>query len=214
MEQLDIIGIMLTLCLLNTLVIDWSSASAIQEDHIGGQGLYNASDDVVILNATNLKANIYGSTKSWLVEFYNSWCGFCFRFAPTWKALASDILCKSICYRHMIIITVRMISEHNNYKNENGVSAWNDIVVIAALDCADDENNPICREYEIMHYPMLKYFAVNAHPQSLGIIIEKGNGLESLRHNLINTLEIEQQEGRGSTWPNIAPYRYLIMFSY
>jgi len=76
----------------------WSNAAAINKNQyqnlIGGQGLYNASDDVVILNATNFKTSVYGSNKSWLVEFYNSWCGFCYRFAPTWKALANDILCK------------------------------------------------------------------------------------------------------------------------
>lgn len=98
MEQLEV-RIVLRLCLLNILTINWSSAAAIgPKDQyqslisLGGQGLYNASDDVVVLNATNFKANVYGSTKSWLVEFYNSWCGFCYRFAPTWKALASDIL--------------------------------------------------------------------------------------------------------------------------
>lgn len=91
--------ILLRLCLLNVLMINWSSTAAVPKDQslvvLGGQGLYNASDDVVILNATNFKTNVYESTRSWLVEFYNSWCGFCYRFAPTWKALASDILRKS-----------------------------------------------------------------------------------------------------------------------
>lgn len=63
-----------------------------------------------------------------------------------------------------------------------------------------------------MHYPMLKYFSINAHPPSLGIIIEKGDSVDSVRHNLISRLETEQQEGQGSTWPNIAPYRYIINF--
>lgn len=93
----------------------------------------------------------------------------------------------------------------------NNVSAWNDIVVVAAIDCADDDNNPICREYEIMYYPMLKYFSVNARLPSFGITIEKEDTAEAVRHNLINRLEMEQQEGRGSTWPNIAPYRYMTM---
>ncbi|XP_011880806.1 PREDICTED: sulfhydryl oxidase 2 [Vollenhovia emeryi] len=182
MQRLEITGIIL--CLLNVLMIDWSSAGVIGHKNspqglmlLGGQSLYNASDDVVILNATNFKSHVYGSARSWLVEFYNSWCGFCYRFAPTWKALASDVL------------------------------PWSDIVVVAAIDCADDDNNPICREYEIMHYPMLKYFSINAHPPSLGIAIEKGDSVDSVRHNLISRLETEQQEGRGSTWPNIAPYR-------
>ncbi|KYM94477.1 PREDICTED: sulfhydryl oxidase 2-like [Cyphomyrmex costatus] len=184
MEQLEVTGIILRLCLFNILMITWNSAIAVAHKdqsqslvNLGGQGLYNASDDVVILNATNFKTSVYESTRSWLVEFYNSWCGFCYRFAPTWKALASDIL------------------------------PWNDIVVVSAIDCADGDNNPICREYEIMHYPMLKYFSINAHSPSLGIVIEKGDSVDSVKSNLINRLETEQQEGRGSTWPNIAPYR-------
>lgn len=104
MNQLDIIRIVLRLCLLNFLV-DWSNAAAFKNPPlIGGQGLYNASDDVVILNATNFKSSVYGSTRSWLVEFYNSWCGFCYRFAPTWKALASDILCKFLTKEKLLII--------------------------------------------------------------------------------------------------------------
>lgn len=100
MQQLEVTGIILRLCLLNVLMINWSRAAAVPHENPhqslipGGRSLYNASDDVVILNATNFKTNVYGSTRSWLVEFYNSWCGFCSRFAPTWKALASDILCK------------------------------------------------------------------------------------------------------------------------
>jgi len=101
MEQLEVTGIILRLCLFNILMINWISATAIAHKdqsqsliNLGGQGLYNASDDVVILNATNFKTSVYESTRSWLVEFYNSWCGFCYRFAPTWKALASDVLRK------------------------------------------------------------------------------------------------------------------------
>ncbi|XP_001121155.2 sulfhydryl oxidase 1 [Apis mellifera] len=148
------------------------------QNQIPTQGLYNTSDDVVILNVTNFKSSVYEDTKSWLVEFYNSWCGYCLRFAPIWKDFANDIY------------------------------AWRDIVVVAAIDCADDDNNPICREYEIMHYPMLKYFSVNAHSPSLGLVMEKYNKLNELRHSLIDLLEREQQEGRGISWPNIAPYRY------
>ncbi|RLU27096.1 hypothetical protein DMN91_000895, partial [Ooceraea biroi] len=112
MEQLDVIGIVLRLCLMNALMTHWSHAASIPkiqyQNMMGGQGLYNASDDVVILNATNFKANVYGSSKSWLVEFYNSWCGFCYRFAPTWKSLASDILFSKRCiwnFSELIYVT-------------------------------------------------------------------------------------------------------------
>ncbi|XP_046605962.1 sulfhydryl oxidase 2 [Neodiprion virginianus] len=163
------------------LVQDASAAVAGKNDNydslLTGQGLYSSNDGIYILNATNFKPSIYESKTGWFVEFYNSWCGFCLRFADTWKALAQDI------------------------------GHWKDVVVVAAIDCANDDNNPICREYEIMHYPMLKYFHVDAKPGQLGIEIEKGNDMDAVRHNLIDRLEKEQQEGRGYSWPNITPYR-------
>ncbi|XP_033335127.2 sulfhydryl oxidase 1 isoform X1 [Megalopta genalis] len=178
MEYFDV-GLFLKVYLITIITVN-SNAASIKEPHesqILTQGLYNASDNVVILNVTNFKSSVYGDNKGWLVEFYNSWCGFCFRFAPLWKAFANDVY------------------------------AWKDIVVVAAIDCADDGNNPICREYEIMHYPMLKYFSVNAHKSSMGLVMEKYDSVDELRHSLINLLENEQQEGRGISWPNIAPYR-------
>ncbi|XP_046835947.1 sulfhydryl oxidase 1 [Vespa crabro] len=162
------------------IICKYVTVVAIQDDQYQSypaQGLYNNSDNVVVLNATNFKTSVYGDSKGWLVEFYNSWCGFCYRFAPTWKAFASDVY------------------------------SWRDIVVIAAIDCAVDDNNPICREYEIMHYPTLKYFPVNSHSSFMGIVVEKGDNVDDVRHNLIKRLEKEQEEGRGITWPNITPYR-------
>lgn len=178
MELFDITGLLFKLYLVNLIVSADAAVLKNQFQNLAtGQGLYNATDNVVVLNVTNFKSSVYTSSKGWLVEFYNSWCGFCQRYAPTWKAFATDIY------------------------------PWRDIVVIAAIDCADDDNNPICREYEIMHYPMLKYFSVNAHPPSLGIAIEKAETVDTLRYNLLDRLEKEQQEGRGSSWPNITPYR-------
>ncbi|XP_053982149.1 sulfhydryl oxidase 1 isoform X1 [Hylaeus volcanicus] len=178
MEHFDV-DLLLKFCLISIITVNCNGAPPQDsyQSQIPTYGLYNASDNVVILNVTNFKSSIYGDTKGWLVEFYNSWCGFCFRFAPLWKAFANDVY------------------------------AWRDIVAIAAIDCADDDNNPICREYEIMHYPMLKYFSVNAHPSSLGLLMEKYDNVNELRYNLIDLLEKEQQEGRGTSWPNITPYR-------
>ncbi|XP_003700588.3 sulfhydryl oxidase 2 [Megachile rotundata] len=173
------VDLLLRLWLIGTIIVSCNAAVSKRsyESQIPTQGLYNASDNVVILNVTNLKSSIYGDTKGWLVEFYNSWCGYCVRFAPLWKDIANDIY------------------------------GWRDIVVIAAIDCAADENNQICREYEVMYYPLIKYFSVNANPSSLGLTMAKFDSVEEFRHNLTDLLVKEQQEGRGTSWPNITPYR-------
>lgn len=96
-----------------------------------GQGLYSPKDDVEILTIDNFKSEVYNNERGILVEFYNSWCGHCQRFAPSWKALATD------------------------------VKEWKDLVGIGAVDCSNDDNYPVCRDMEIMAYPTVKYFHEN-----------------------------------------------------
>ncbi|EEZ99710.2 sulfhydryl oxidase 2 [Tribolium castaneum] len=148
-----------------------------------GQGLYSPNDDVVILTVHNFKTQVMNSPHAWFVEFYNSWCGFCQRFAPSWKALSTD------------------------------VKGWADLVQIAALDCSVDENTPICREYEIMAYPTLRYFheGYQPGPQNLGVAVQKGDDVGAHRRYLIERLVTEQRERRGAHYPNLLPYEHATL---
>ncbi|CAH0547791.1 unnamed protein product [Brassicogethes aeneus] len=141
-------------------------------------GLYSLKDDVDILTIHNFKQDVFGSEKVWIVEFYNSYCGFCQRFAPSWKEFATD------------------------------VRGWKDVVRVGAIDCANDENNPLCREFEIMGYPTLKYFhekyAEGAN--NFGLAIKAGSGAAEHKKVLINTIVNEQTENRGKYLPNLLPY--------
>jgi thiol-disulfide isomerase/thioredoxin len=67
------------------------------DDLKAGRGLYNSDDKVTVLNATNFKNSVFGTKNAWIIEFYNSWCGFCHRFAPIWKSLATNIYGNSTC---------------------------------------------------------------------------------------------------------------------
>lgn len=75
------------------------------------------------------------------------------------------------------------------------------------MDCANDDNNPLCREYEIMHYPMLKFFPANSKPDHMGVTVNKGKNVEEIRTTVIELLRKEHMEGKGASWPNITPYR-------
>ena len=58
---------------------------------VASEGLYSSEDYVTILDDDSFERTVYGSSNAWMVEFYNSWCGHCVRFAPTWKKIAADV---------------------------------------------------------------------------------------------------------------------------
>ncbi|XP_066254593.1 sulfhydryl oxidase 2-like [Euwallacea similis] len=148
------------------------------QEFTGDQGLYTHKDDVEILTENNFKDAIIGSNRAWFVEFYNSWCGFCQRFAPSWKELATDIY------------------------------HWRDMVVVAAINCANDQNYPLCRDYEIMAYPTLRYYpeGFEETPKNYGKNINRGVTAGDHRYDLVREIMIEQKQGRGKQFPDISPF--------
>ncbi|KAH0554373.1 sulfhydryl oxidase 2-like [Cotesia glomerata] len=176
------IKVIVNILLVHFIIVEFVNTTAINKNdpydsYVNEDGLYDSNDNVIILNVTTLKNSIYESKKAWVVEFYNSWCGHCRRFAPLWKSLASEIV------------------------------GWKDIIEIAAINCANDDNNPICREFKIMYYPAIRYFSPNTKHDSIGDDVEKGETVETMRHNCLKHLQKDQIDGLGLSWPNISPYR-------
>lgn len=58
---------------------------------IDRSSLYSEKDPIVILNNGNFNNIVLGTETFWVVEFYNSWCGHCIKFAPTMKEFAQDM---------------------------------------------------------------------------------------------------------------------------
>lgn len=85
------VGLTFKLCLISIITVNCNPAAVKESYESLAQGLYDVNDNVTVLNVTNFKSSVYKDTKGWLVEFYNSWCGYCFRFAPLWKSFASDV---------------------------------------------------------------------------------------------------------------------------
>lgn len=158
-----------------------SSLTNNQNDKLSteNQGLYNDSDYVYIINSANFNKTIYNSDRLWFLEFYNSWCGFCQRFAPSWKDLAERL------------------------------KSSRDIIGIAAIDCYNEDNNVLCRNFEIMGYPTLRYFHENytAGPNNLGMTVQTGEmNANSHIKAIANLLIIEQKQGNAKKMPNLLPY--------
>ncbi|XP_016957625.1 sulfhydryl oxidase 1 [Drosophila biarmipes] len=97
-------------------------------------GLYDDGDKVVRLTVDNFNATVVDQNRGALVEFYNTYCGHCRRFAPTYKTVAEHLL------------------------------PWSEVLIVAAIDCAAEENNGVCRTYEVMGYPTLRYLGPGFQP--------------------------------------------------
>jgi thiol oxidase len=136
-------------------------------------GLYNEAPFVTSLTADSIKPKVYRQNYATYLEFYNSYCGFCRRFAPTWISLSQD------------------------------VSAWKANVMVAALDCSVDTNSDTCREFEVMAYPTIRYFPPKYEEgeKKIGVEINKGSGtVEELRERLVEGLVAEEVDV--PNWPN------------
>jgi len=145
----------------------------------GGSPLYSPDDKILILNTTNFQPNICSSTKAWVVEFYSSWCGHCIHFAPTFKEFAADVF------------------------------AWRDVISVAAIDCAMEENMPTCREYEVMGYPSLKFFTPNTPTGDMGVERHsREKTVPAIKKDMIDfltDLQIKKSEKAGRNWPSLVP---------
>ncbi|KAM8949462.1 sulfhydryl oxidase 1 isoform 2-T2 [Lycaon pictus] len=131
--------------------------------------LYSSSDPLALLQADTVRGAVLGSRSAWAVEFFASWCGHCIAFAPTWKALAQD------------------------------VKDWRPALNLAALDCADETNNAVCRDFNIPGFPTVRFFKAFSKNGS-GTTLPAGADVETLRKRLIDALE-----SHSDTWPPACP---------
>ncbi|XP_065200754.1 sulfhydryl oxidase 2-like isoform X2 [Planococcus citri] len=139
-------------------------------------GLYVATDKVALLTVNNFNENVYNSTSAWLVQFYNSWCGHCIKFSPIWKQLAASI--------------------YN----------WRNVIVIGAIDCADEENTQLCRDYEATKKPTVRYFPPLMIKFNFGTNVSKPR--ENFDHEVWRTEIIKHLQNtttKVSSWPNLSP---------
>ncbi|XP_023496417.1 sulfhydryl oxidase 1 [Equus caballus] len=132
--------------------------------------LYSPSDPLTLLRADTLRGAVLGSRSAWAVEFFASWCGHCIAFAPTWKALADD------------------------------VKAWRPALNLAALDCADEANTAVCRDFNIPGFPTVRFFKAFSKSGSGATLSVAGADVQALRERLIDALE-----SHSDTWPTACP---------
>lgn len=61
--------------------------------------LFFILDPITQMSITDFKSTVTGTSNSWLIEFYSSWCGHCIDFAPAFIQLAYDVKGKLLISR-------------------------------------------------------------------------------------------------------------------
>lgn len=140
-------------------------------------GLYNASDKVLVLTVDNFDQTVYNQTHASEVEFYNSFCGFCRRFAPIYKEYAKDLY------------------------------GWRSVLKVAAIDCAADENSDLCRNFEIMAYPSLRYFPPFYENSSRHLGFEVKHAPMDVGHANLVAFVLNTTH-KPDNWPKFTPVHY------
>uniref|UniRef100_A0A8B9YXQ7 Sulfhydryl oxidase n=1 Tax=Bos mutus grunniens TaxID=30521 RepID=A0A8B9YXQ7_BOSMU len=145
----------------------------------GAARLYRAGEDAVwVLDSGSVRGATANSSAAWLVQFYSSWCGHCIGYAPTWRALAAD------------------------------VRDWAAAIRVAALDCAEEKNQEVCRAYDIHFYPTFRYFKAFTKDFTTG---ENFKGpdreLQTVRRTMINFLQNHTDGNRPPACPSLDPIR-------
>lgn len=95
--------------------------------------LYSVEDNVKVLDNATFERELSTAGSCKLVQFINYFCGDCRRFAPIFRELAWQLI------------------------------AWRRVLSIYVVDCAQERNVRICRDYEVRQTPMLRIFPPNFH---------------------------------------------------
>ncbi|XP_018015566.1 sulfhydryl oxidase 2 isoform X1 [Hyalella azteca] len=141
------------------------------------KSLYNETDLVTVLDLNNFYETLLGKDHAWLVQFYSSYCGHCIAFAPQFKIFAKNI------------------------------SDWDHTVKLAVLNCADEANTGLCRQYEVFSYPTLSFLPRNLSKGDVGVQLQTERTVPSLRAGLVQYLAAQQAAGNGSaSWVNLQPF--------
>ncbi|KAM5300035.1 sulfhydryl oxidase 2 [Ctenodactylus gundi] len=143
----------------------------------GATRLYRAGEDAVwVLDSGSVRGATANSSAAWLVQFYSSWCGHCIGYAPTWRALAAD------------------------------VRDWAAAIRVAALDCAEEKNQDVCRTYDIHFYPTFRYFKAFTQEFTTGEAFKGSDReLRTVRHTMIDFLQNHTEGSRPPACPPLVP---------
>ncbi|CAH1736277.1 sulfhydryl oxidase 1-like [Aphis gossypii] len=139
-------------------------------------GLYEDTDLMEILDNTNFNEKVLQGNTSYVIEFYNAFCGHCIRFSTPWKGFGIQVY------------------------------GWRNYVKVGVIDCSNELNSQICRDYEIMAYPTIRYFYPQPASNDIGKDFIRSFNIQVMKDSLIKMLQETQKNMSISTLCDIQPY--------
>lgn len=140
-------------------------------------GLYEDSDMMEILNKTNFNEKVLQGNTSYVIEFYNAFCGHCIRFSAPWKEFGIQVY------------------------------GWRNYVKVGVIDCSNEKNSQTCRNYEIMAYPTVRYFSPQPASNNIGKEFIRSFNVQVMKNFLIKMLQETQNSMNISTLCDIQPFK-------
>ncbi|XP_040262894.1 sulfhydryl oxidase 1 isoform X2 [Bufo bufo] len=105
---------------------------------------------------------LLNSSSSWVAQFFASWCGHCQSFKSSWMVLAHD------------------------------VKDWRPAVYLAVLDCAEESNTKMCKDFGVQGFPTVQFFNTYSKNPSDGIKLYNRDP-DQMRQFIIDKLEAQKE---------------------
>lgn len=96
---------------------------------VAGAGFYAKDTNIYELTPQNFNKVVLDTNYTTIVEFYAPWCGYCKQIKPVYHKLA------------------RYIHQDSEYA-----------INVAAVNCDEDKNKPLCSKYRVQGFPTLMVF--------------------------------------------------------
>nr|XP_057927507.1 sulfhydryl oxidase 2 [Doryrhamphus excisus] len=156
----------------------WTASLVLQAafgSQAGAARLYTDDDPLAVLSGSGFTSTVTNSSSAWLVQFFSSWCGHCIQFSGTWKALARD------------------------------VQDWRQAINMAVLDCAQEDNYDVCKDYDVKFYPTFKSFHAGCPPTDKGTTYRGADReVQSVRRLMVDILQNHTRAPEH--WPPLEPW--------
>ncbi|XP_041368961.1 sulfhydryl oxidase 2-like isoform X2 [Gigantopelta aegis] len=138
-------------------------------------GLYLPGDDVVVISGDDFYSHLADKEHAWIIEFYNTWCGHCINFAPTYKKFAQSI------------------------------KGWSRVISVGAVDCSQPKNTDVCRKYGIESYPQMILFPPHSTDKNTGLRLFGTREFGGLLENVVDFVSNRTRFQAPASWPRLQP---------